>query len=202
MQGQYAFNPVMQGISVYSWQTATNSMAIVTAIIAASLYGNIGMKVLYIEVLQPVFNAPPLTAKRGKYLWAALIPIYWSVAFAIGAGVPQLPYITGFIGALFILSFTYTLPALLAVGFFVKKDAMTEEEKFDPATGTYNYIDTGIKRFMRGYMKRPVMNTCNIVYLLGGLATTGLGMYTSIEGLIAAFGGKSVATSFGCASPV
>ncbi|KAK3368691.1 transmembrane amino acid transporter [Podospora didyma] len=201
-QGQYTYNPANQGISLYTWQTATNIIGIVTSMICTTLYGNIGMKVLYVEVLQPVFNAPPLTVTRGKYLWAAMIPIYWSVAFVIGAGVPQLSYISGFIGALFILSFTYTLPALLALGFYIKKDAMTEGEKFDPATGKYTFIDTGIKRFMRGYMKRPAMNTFNIIYLLGGLATTGLGMYTSIEGLIAAFGGKSAATSFGCASPV
>jgi hypothetical protein len=49
-QGQYAYNPVMQGLSPYSWQTATNIMNIVTGLIAAALYGNIGLKVVYMEV--------------------------------------------------------------------------------------------------------------------------------------------------------
>ncbi|KAK3369668.1 transmembrane amino acid transporter [Lasiosphaeria ovina] len=201
-QGQFTFIPVMQGLSPYAWQTATNIMGLFTAMIAACLYGNIGLKVLYVELLQEVFNAPPLTASAGKWLWAALIPIYWAVAFIIAAAIPQFSNVSGFIGALFILSFTYTLPALLSLGFNIKKDAMTEQERFDPITKTYNYTDSGFKRFARGFLKRPFFNTWNIIYLLGGLATTGLGMYSSIEGLIAGFEGRTVATSFGCATPV
>jgi hypothetical protein len=192
----------MQGLSPYSWQTATNIMNLITGLIAAALYGNIGLKVLYLEVLQDVFGFPPLTVRRGKFLWAALVPIYWALAFIIGAAIPQFSYISGLIGALFILSFTYTLPALLALGFWIKKDAMTEGERFDPATGSTNYVDTGAKRWVRGFMKRPVFNTWNFIYVLGSLATTALGMYSSIEGLISAFSGTSAATSFGCSPPV
>jgi hypothetical protein len=201
-QGQYSYNPVIQGLSPYHWQTACNIMALITGLIAAALYGNIGLKVLYVEVFQEVFNAPALTVSRGKWLWAAIIPIYWAVAFVIGAAIPQFSYISGFIGALFILSFTYTLPALLALGYWIKKDAMTPEERFDPTTRSVNYVDSGLKRFVRGYMKKPFFNTWNVIYLLGGLATTALGMYSSIEGLIGAFSGKSAATSFGCGTPV
>jgi amino acid permease len=74
-QGQYAFNPVMQGLSPYSWQTATNIMNLITGLIAAALYGNIGIKVLYVEVFQEILNFPPLTVSRGKILWAVLVPI-------------------------------------------------------------------------------------------------------------------------------
>lgn len=192
----------MQGLSPYPWQTATNIMNLITGLIAAALYGNIGLKVLYIEVLQEIFAFPPLTVQRGKLLWAVLVPMYWSAAFIIGAAIPQFSYISGLIGALFILSFTYTLPALLALGFWIKKDAVTEEERFDPVTSNFNYVDKGFKRWARGYMKRPVFNTWNVIYMLGSLATTALGMYSSIEGLISAFSGKSAATSFGCSTPV
>lgn len=176
---------------------------LLTSLIAAALYGNIGLKVIYVELLQEVFNFPPLTVKRGKWLWAGLVPIYWAIAFVIGAAIPQLSFISGFIGALFILSFTYTLPALLALGYWIKKDAMLpEEEIFDPATGTYNFADRGVTRWVRGYMKKPFFNTWNVIYVLGGLATTALGMYSSVLGMIDAFSGKSAATSFGCGSPV
>ncbi|KAK2033025.1 transmembrane amino acid transporter [Colletotrichum zoysiae] len=202
-QGQYAFNPVMQSLSPYWWQTATNILGLVTGLIAAGLYGNIGMKVLYTELLQEVFGAPPLTETAGKMLWAAAIPVYWALAFVVGAAVPQFSLVSGFIGALFILSFTYTLPALLGLGFWIRKVAMVpEEEAFDPATGRYVYVDSGFRRYRRGFMKRPLFNAWNVVYMLGGLVTTALGMYSSIEGLIEAFNGKSQATSFGCASPV
>jgi hypothetical protein len=180
----------------------TNAILLVASLIAATLYGNIGLKVIYIEVLQELFNAPPLTVSLGKWLWAVLTPIYWAIAFIIAAAIPQFAYVSGFIGALFILSFTYTLPALLAMGYWIKKDAMTEGEAFDPATKSYNFSDSGVKRWIRGYMKRPVFNTWNLVYMLGGLATTGLGVYSSVDGLIHGFEGKNAATSFGCSPPV
>ena len=43
-QGQYLQNPSYLGISPYNWQTAGNVLAMVTALIAAGLYGNIGVK--------------------------------------------------------------------------------------------------------------------------------------------------------------
>ncbi|WYZ38135.1 hypothetical protein EsH8_III_000049 [Colletotrichum jinshuiense] len=202
-QGQYSFNPVIQGLSPYAWQTVTNVLSLFTGLIAAGLYGNIGMKVLYVELLQGALGAPALTESAGKALWAAVIPVYWATAFAVGAAVPQFSLVSGFIGALFILSFTYTLPALLGLGFWIRRDAMLpEEERFDPATGAYRYADGGLRRYWRGFMARPVFNCWNFVYMLGGLVTTALGMYSSIEGLIDAFNGKSQAVSFGCASPV
>ena len=130
------------------------------------------------------------------------MPVYWALALVIAAAIPQFSYISGFVGALFILSFTYTVPAVLALGFWIQKDAMTAEEGFDPATGQYSYVDRGVKRWARGFMKRPLFNACNVLYVLGGLATTGLGVYSSVTGLIEAFSGASLATSFGCASPV
>ncbi|GJN66389.1 hypothetical protein PLICBS_000407 [Purpureocillium lilacinum] len=201
-QGQFAFNPVMQGLSSYGFQTATNIMNIITGLIAAALYGNIGFKVVYIEVLEEIFGFPPLTKSKGKIAWAISIPLYWAVAFIVAAAIPQFSYISGLIGAFFILSFTYTFPALVALGFWIRKDAMMPEEKFDPQTRTYNYVDTGFARFKRGFWKRPFFNVFNFFYMLGSLTTTGLGVYSSIEGLIGAFSGNSVATSFGCTPPV
>jgi hypothetical protein len=43
-QGQYVINPSYLGISKYSLQTAGNVFAMVSAVIAAALYGNIGIK--------------------------------------------------------------------------------------------------------------------------------------------------------------
>lgn len=192
----------MQGLSPYTWQTVTNIMNLITGLIAAGLYGNIGLKVLYVEIGQAAFKFPPLTAQRGKLLWVAFTPIYWSVAFIISAAVPQFSFVSSLIGALFILSFTYTAPALLGLVYWVRKDAMTPEERFDPISRTYNHVDHGIKRYMRGFMKKPLFNTWNAIYFLGALVTTTLGVYSSVIGLIGAFAGKSVATSFGCATPV
>jgi hypothetical protein len=46
-QGQYTINPSYLGISKYSIQTAGNVFAMITAIIAAGLYGNIGVKGMF-----------------------------------------------------------------------------------------------------------------------------------------------------------
>ncbi|ODA79024.1 hypothetical protein RJ55_04614 [Drechmeria coniospora] len=201
-QGQYSFNPVMQGLSPYGFQTAANILNLITGLIAAALYGNIGFKVIYIEVFEEIFHLPPLTKRIGKIAWAVMIPVYWALAFIIAAAIPQFNYISGLVGALFILSFTYTFPALVGLGFWLRKDAMTAEERFDPSTRQYNYVDTGFARWKRAFMMKPWFNLFNLFYMLGSVVTTVLGVYSSVEGLIAAFDGKSSSTSFGCTPPV
>jgi hypothetical protein len=53
-QGQYTLPLAYQGVSRYAWQTVGNALALVTGIIAAGLYSNIGIKVAY-------YCAPPTT---------------------------------------------------------------------------------------------------------------------------------------------
>ncbi|CZR58028.1 related to neutral amino acid permease [Phialocephala subalpina] len=108
-QGQYAYNPVMQGLSPFAWQTACNVMNIVTGLIAAALYSNIGIKVAYVEVFQELLHAPPLTSKKGKLLWVALVPAYWTIAWVICAAIPQFSYISGLVGA--VLFFNLRTPS-------------------------------------------------------------------------------------------
>lgn len=43
-QGQYLQTPSYLGIAPYAWQTVGNVLAMVSALIAAGLYGNIGVK--------------------------------------------------------------------------------------------------------------------------------------------------------------
>ncbi|ESZ93670.1 putative N amino acid transport system protein [Sclerotinia borealis F-4128] len=202
-QGQYSYNPVIQGLSPYNWQTAANIMNLITGLIAAVLYGNIGIKVAYIDVIQGIFKAPPLTSKPGKLIWIGMVPLYWAIAFCVCAAIPQFSYISGLVGALCILQFTYTFPAILGFGYQIQKDAMLpDEESFDPQTGTYSYFDRGVKRWIRGFKVHWLFNIFNFFYFLGALTTAALGIYTSCLGLISAFDGTSAATSFGCTSPV
>ncbi|KAI1073574.1 transmembrane amino acid transporter protein-domain-containing protein [Whalleya microplaca] len=201
-QGQYAYNPAMQGIAVYSIQTGANVLSLISGLIAAVLYSNIGLKVVYVEIFHELLGFPDLTTRRGKIWWAALVPLYWAIAFVVGAAVPQLSYIVGLVGALFILSFTYTFPAWLAVGYWIKKDAMVAgEERFDPATNTYNYVDQGWKRWRRGFMKKPIFNSLNILYFLGAMVTCALGCYSSVESLRQAFA-SGIANSLSCTPPL
>lgn len=48
----------------------------------------LGIKVLYNNVLMDLFSAPPLNTKKGKILWAIIVPIWWSIAFVVAGAIP------------------------------------------------------------------------------------------------------------------
>lgn len=130
-----------------------------------------------------------------------MVPIYWSLAFIVAGAVPALGDFSSLVGAFCIGNFTYTFPALLKIGFEIKKGAMLPDEHFDEATKTYIRKDSGIKRWMRGYRKTFFFTSFNIIYFLGSMVVCGLGCYSAIEALIVYFNGGSVTTSFSCKSP-
>ncbi|KAH8817436.1 transmembrane amino acid transporter protein-domain-containing protein [Xylogone sp. PMI_703] len=200
-QGQYTYNAAIQSINPYNYQTAGNILSIVGGLIAAALYGNIGIKVIYNNVFMELLRFPALTTRAGKIIWVVMVPIYWSLAFIVAGAVPQLGDISSLVGAFCIGNFTYTFPALLKIGFEIKLGAMLPEEKFDDVTRKYTRLDGGLKRWFRGYRKSFLLTTFNIIYMLGALVVCGLGCYSAIEALISAFDGGSVATSFSCRSP-
>lgn len=84
LQGQYSYNPSYQGVSIYGWQTAGNMITLITALIAGGLYGNIGVKCFYNNILLDLFDAPPIDTRRGKIIYASLVPIWWAIGFIIG----------------------------------------------------------------------------------------------------------------------
>ncbi|KAL9135490.1 MAG: hypothetical protein Q9175_003329 [Cornicularia normoerica] len=201
-QGQYLQNPSYLGISPYNWQTAGNVLAMVTALIAAALYGNIGVKVLYNNIAVEIFRAPPLTQKTGKLLWVAVIPIYWSIAFIIGAAIPDFSGFTAIVSAVCIVQFTYTFPPFLHLAFNIKKNALRDGEGFDPVTGQVSLQDRGVKRLMRGFMAGDwYLNVWNVIYFLGALATAGLGIWAAVENLILIYAQPQL-NAFGCHSPL
>lgn len=77
---------------------------------------------------------------------------------------------------------------------------MLEEEQFDPATGQTQRVDEGFKRFMRGYRKKFIVNTFDVIYSVGALAAAGLGIYSSVIGMHEDFSGTAI-TPFSCTNP-
>ncbi|KAF2451894.1 hypothetical protein P171DRAFT_515817 [Karstenula rhodostoma CBS 690.94] len=201
-QGQFTYPLAYQGIpsSAYSWQTFGNAVSYVSALIAMALYGNIGIKVIYASVLQDILNFPPLDQKTGKILWVIIVPIYWGLAFVVAAAVPQIANLVALVGALCIMQFQYTFPPLLKVGYNVQKDAMLPEETFDPATGQLQRADFGVKRWIRGYMKKPIWNTFDVLFGLAALATAGLGIWAAAINMKAQFEASGI-TPFTCKNP-
>ncbi|KAK4936595.1 hypothetical protein LTR66_015315, partial [Elasticomyces elasticus] len=82
------------------------------------------------------------------------------------------------------------------------RGAMLPGEGFDPATGRVVRHDAGAKRWARGFMKGAwYLNVWNIIYMLGAGVTAGLGAYSAIEALIAAFAQPQIG-AFTCHSPL
>ncbi|KAI9816625.1 MAG: hypothetical protein M1827_001758 [Pycnora praestabilis] len=201
-QGQYTIQPANQGLSPYTWQSATNAINLFSALIAACLYGNIGIKVLYQNVLREMFNAPALETKRGKLLWVGMVPIYWLVAFIVCAAIPNITNFSGLVAAACIMQFSYTFPPIMMLGLDIQRDAILPEEHFDPATGVLTRVDQGWKRWSRGMKKRVLLKSWYTFFALGSLATAVLGIYSSIVGLHHAFVANPNVDAFGCAAPI
>ena len=202
MDPKYTQTPSYLGISPYNWQTAGNALAMVSALIAAALYGNIGVKVLYNNIAVELFRAPPLTQRAGKIAWAFFIPAYWAVAYVIAAGIPDFAGFIAIVSAFCIVQFTYSFPPLLHLFYSVQRGAMQPGEGFDPATGQVTRFDSGVKRWSRGFMRGHWwLNAWNVIYLLGALVTAGLGAYSAIENLIEAYA-KPQLNAYSCTSPL
>ena len=201
-QGQYSYNLSYQGVSPYGWQVVGNMLAVTSGLIAAGLYGNIGIKVFYNNILMDLCRAPPLTTKSGKWLWAVIVPIYWSIAFLVAASIPNFFGLVSVVAAFCVIQFCYSFPPILAIGFAIKKDALREDEGFDATTGAVIRHDTGIRRWARGFMSRTwYINVWHVIYAGGALATAGLGAYAAIVSIIDAFKNPQL-NAFTCQSPL
>lgn len=189
-QGQYTFNPSFQGVSTYGWQTVGNTLTLVSGLIAAGLYGNIGVKVFYNNVCIDLLNAPLMDTRRGKLFYAAIVPIWWIIAFIIAAGIPDYFGFVSVISASCLLNLTYTFPPFFALGFDIQRNAIRENEGegFDITTGqvTRPSNETKVQRWTRGFLAggrwQVALNIWHVIYFLASLAMCGLGMYAAVQG--------------------
>lgn len=82
-----------------------------------------------------MFSTPPLTTRRGKSLWALLIPTYRAITFILAAGIPDFSDQAALVAAFCVLQSNYTFLLKLAISYCVKRAALTESEGFDPPLG-------------------------------------------------------------------
>ncbi|KAG1745205.1 transmembrane amino acid transporter protein-domain-containing protein [Suillus lakei] len=204
-QGQYVVNPANQGISVYSLQTATNVISLIATLIAGSLYGNIGVKVIYNNILVEMFGFPQLTATRGKYCFAISVVVYWSIAFVIGSAVPQFSNISSLVAAVCIFQFTYTFPPFMILGYCIQLDATKGDGEFDINNPHAHRVDTwrDLSRWKRAFFtKNAFFNVWNFLLTLACLSCAILGSYSAIKSIVTVFHSTVSASSFGCKSPL
>jgi hypothetical protein len=163
-------------------------VSLLAALISAGLYGNIGIKVFYNNVLLDILKAPPLTTRIGKFIYAALVPLWWIIAFIIGAAIPDFFGFVSVVAASMLLNLTYAFPPLFALCFDIQKNAMHQADGagFDPVTGCVSRSDNAFRRWMRGFLAggpfQVAVNIWHVIYFLAALAMSGLGMYAAIAG--------------------
>ncbi|KAF8815786.1 hypothetical protein BYT27DRAFT_7224712 [Phlegmacium glaucopus] len=183
-QGQFTLPIAYQGVSKFTWQTVGNVLSMITVILGAGLYGNIGIKVVYINVVEDWLNGPRLMSFKGRIIWIGLVFAYWALSFVVASAVPQVQTITGLIAAVSIMQFTYTFPPILRLGYDVITDAMVADAPYGLFGG-------------RWYFK-----LFNLILFLSSAALACLGMWGAGESIKTIFQIAGAATSFGCKSPV
>ncbi|KAL5497898.1 hypothetical protein ACEPAH_2829 [Sanghuangporus vaninii] len=211
-QGQFTLPLAFQGLSKFAWQTVGNVIALITGIIAAGLYGNIGIKVAYYHIVEQWFNGPPLLSKKGRIVWSFMVILYWSLAFIVGSAIPQVQTISGLVAAVCIMQFTYTFPPLFYALFHMQLDAARDDPGdswrsvsrwrralFGPVSPSAD-VYAGGKTAPSARM--AIYKLFNLVLFLGSLAMACLGMYGSGKSIQATFASAGAATSFGCGAPV
>lgn len=204
-QGQYVVNPANQGISTYGLQTATNAISLTAGLIAAALYGNIGVKVIYNNILVELFSFPQLTVTQGKYYFAILVLVYWSIAFVIGSAIPQFSNLSSLVAAVCIFQFSYTFPPFMILGYCMQVDATKGDREFDVNNPDAHRVDTwrDLSRWKRAFFtKQALFHVWNFLLTLACVSCAALSAYSAIESIKAAFSASGSASSFGCHSPL
>ncbi|KAL6306846.1 transmembrane amino acid transporter protein-domain-containing protein [Sparassis latifolia] len=186
-QGQFTLPLAYQGVSKYSWQTLNNTFGLITGIIAAGLYGNIGIKVAYYNIVEGMLHGPQLMSRTGRFIWTGMVLLYWALAFIVGAAIPQVATISALVAAVCIMQFTYSFPPALICGFYFLKDARGETGRMWWYRGLFS-----------GYWW---FKWFNLILSLASFSMAGLGMYGSGLAIKATFK-LGAATSFGCTPPV
>ncbi|KAK4701208.1 hypothetical protein P7C70_g5023, partial [Phenoliferia sp. Uapishka_3] len=206
-QGQFTLAVAYQGVSKYAWQTVGNTLGLISSMIAAGLYGNIGLKVFYITIIEDLFHGPSMTSRKGRMIWAPLVVVYWGIAFVIGSAIPAVGALSGLVAAACIFQFTYTFPPAIMLGFDICVDAQAEDEPFLVAGIAPIRADSwkNVSRWRRGIFgggrKRVALKFVNFLFLIAALATAGLGLWATGTDLAEAIQ-VGAASSFGCAAPV
>lgn len=218
-QGQYVLGQSYNGIDKYSFQTVCNVLAMLSGTIAAALYGNVALKVIYVNTVQTFLKGPALNSPRGRVIWAAISVFYWALAFVIGSAIPQVQTVSGIIAAIAIMNFSYSFPFMLGLIFYIKRDAMEGDVPFTPGSpaqrqDTFSQWSRWRRGLFGGRYELPllfgkpvvipglIVKSVLLICTLGSFTLSGLGMYGSGESIKQTFAAGGAATSFGCAAPV
>lgn len=177
-QGQFTNNIPQATLANLTAQQAANSIGLITGFIAAIMYGNVGLKVIYFTIVNDVFDGPLITTKKGTIVWSLMSTAYWWTAFIIASSVPNLGTIVGVVGSLCIMQFSYTFPSLMQLLYYINQGTTIKEK----------------------LTQKWALKAMDLTIVLASLAATGIGMWGSIEGMIQALQAGGV-LGWGCENP-
>ncbi|KAF8967257.1 transmembrane amino acid transporter protein-domain-containing protein [Flammula alnicola] len=208
-QGQFTLPLAFQGVSKHSWQDLGNVLSLITGIIAAGLYGNIGimigvsLEVVYINIVEDWLKGPRLMTAKGRAIWTVLV-LVTGLSHSSSA-LPSLKSDDHWCHRRHRhYAVTYSFPPLLRLGYDVITDAMGKMlsmfRELEPR------VASTLERMVameEGSIRGPrVVQAFNLVIFLGGMAMACLGMWGAGEQIKATFALSGAATSFGCKSPL
>jgi len=206
-QGQFTTPFAFIPVNMVSWRILGRALFLITGILAAGLYGNIGIKILYINIIEDLLKGPRLLTPQGRIIWTGMVFAYWSLAFVVGSAIPQIQSIAVLIAAVAIIPFTYTFPPILRFGYDVITDAMAADAQYVPGQGARGRVDTWRQwsRWKRGlFGGRVYFKLFNLILFLGGSAMAFLSMWAAGVSINAVFAidGAATVTSFTCVPPL
>ena len=164
----------------------------------------------YVNVIERYLRGPPLLSRSGRICWSLVVIVFWWVGFVIASAIPQVQTLSGMVGAVANMQFTYSFPTFFTFLYLVKLDATAEDAIYEPSKGAVRKDSwRDWSRWRRGLFGsgKPgkvwiqVFKWVNFWLAIAAFATAGLGIYGSGLSIAAAFK-SSAATSFGCAAPV
>ncbi|KAG6900814.1 hypothetical protein C0993_000133 [Termitomyces sp. T159_Od127] len=96
-QGQFTLPLAFQGLSIFAWQTVCNALALVSGLIAAGLYGNIGITFIIGSAIPQVQTISALIASVAIMQFSYTFPFLLRVAYdvATDAMVADKAYVPG-----------------------------------------------------------------------------------------------------------
>jgi hypothetical protein len=181
-QGQFTLPVAYQGVSHKTWQDIGNIISLVSSVIAGGLYGNIGLKVMYVNLVEDTFNGPRLLSIRGRILWSVMVVGFWALGFIIAAAIPQVQTLSSMIAAVANVQFTYSFPTGFTFIYLVRLHGETGADVY-ARDGLSAHADTWASwnRWKRGLFSGGVwmvlFKFANLLVSLAALATAGLGKW-------------------------
>jgi Transmembrane amino acid transporter protein len=175
-QGQFTYIPAVQGIGSYVPRTVGNSINIVVHVVAAAMYGNVCLKALYYPIVVDRLHGPRLETNRGHLVWSFMAIGVWIGAFIIASVIPNFGDLVGVVASLFVIQYTYTLPAFFVIA----------ESKL---------------RLQTTWVQAAYSHWFNTVFIVAALVATVLGSYSSIRSMTLDVREGTTPTAFSCRSP-